>query len=413
MILSSLFEERSIESPSVPLTGQNLQEYLHGEGSRISVTPEGALSLSAVYACHYVLSSNVAQLPAVVLRKQGEKITPATDHPAFDLVHSKPNDFQTSYKWRETKQHHVLGWGNGYTRIMRSRSGELRSLEFCTPWTTTLVKPAGRWIYSTQDEDGHPLAVHPDDMVHVRALGSRGRMGTSIIQQHAEMLGLGLAAQRYGRDFFEGGGRPTGILTVKGDLKDTSWNRLRDFWTRAVSRLIQSENKTLLLPADLDYRALTIPPEAAQFLETRKMNRTEIAAIYNVPADMINDLERATNSNITEQSIRFVRYSMMPWAVNWEQELNCKLFTASERRAGYYVKLNLAGLLRGTPKERAEFYHYAITDGWMDRNEVRVLEDISPRDGLSKMLVSVNAKPAEEVGQSLTGPPAESPADSQ
>lgn len=167
------------------------------------------------------------------------------------------------------------------------------------------------------------------------------------------------------------------------------------------------------MPADLDYRALTIPPEAAQFLETRKMNRTEIAAIYNVPADMINDLERATNSNITEQSIRFVRYSMMPWAVNWEQELNCKLFTASERRAGYYVKLNLAGLLRGTPKERAEFYHYAITDGWMDRNEVRVLEDISPRDGLSKMLVSVNAKPAEEVGQSLTGPPAESPADSQ
>ncbi|KWU16252.1 phage portal protein [Achromobacter xylosoxidans] len=405
MILSSLFEGRSIESPTVPLTGQNLQEYLHGEGKRISVTPEAALSLSAVYACHYVLSSNVAQLPAVVLRKQGETISLATDHPAFDLIHAKPNDFQTSYKWRETKQHHVLGWGNGYTRIVRSRGGELRSLEFCTPWTTTLIKPAGRWIYSTQDEDGTPLAVHPDDMVHIRALGSTGRLGKGIIQQHAEMLGLGLAAQRYGREFFEGGGRPTGILTVKGDLKTDSWNRLRDFWNKAVARLIQSENKTLLLPADLDYRALTIPPEAAQFLETRKMNRTEIAAIYNVPADMINDLERATNSNITEQSIRFVRYSMMPWAVNWEQELNCKLFTAAERRAGYYVKLNLAALLRGTPKERAEFYHYAITDGWMDRNEVRTLEDFSPRDGLSEMLISVNAKPAADVGKA--------PADSQ
>lgn len=409
MILSSLFEGRSLENPTVPLTGQNLQEYLHGEGKRISVTPEAALSLSAVYACHYVLSSNVAQLPAAVLRKQGDKISLATDHPAYDLIHSKPNDFQTSYKWRETKQHHVLGWGNGYTRIVRNRAGELRSLEFCTPWTTTLVKPAGRRIYSTQDEDGTPFAVHPDDMVHVRALGATGRLGKGIIQQHAEMLGLGLAAQRYGREFFEGGGRPTGILTVKGDLSKDSWGRLKDFWGKAVGRLIQSENKTLLLPADLDYRALTIPPEAAQFLETRKMNRTEIAAIYNVPADMINDLERATNSNITEQSIRFVRYSMMPWAVNWEQELNCKLFTAAERRAGYYVKLNLAGLLRGTPKERAEFYHYAITDGWLDRNEVRALEDCSPRDGLSEMLISVNAKPASEVGK----PPAGSPADSQ
>ncbi|AZS78584.1 phage portal protein [Achromobacter spanius] len=408
MILSSLFEGRSVESPSVPLTGQNLQEYLHGEGKRISVTPEAALCLSAVYACHYVLSSNVAQLPAVVLRRQGNRIEPATDHPAFDLIHSKPNDWQTSYKWRETKQHHVLGWGNGYTRIVRRRSGELQSLEFCLPWTTSLVKPAGRWIYSTTDEDGKAMAVAPEDMVHIRALGSSGRMGKSIIQQHADMLGLGLAAQRYGREFFEGGGRPTGILTVKGDLNKDTWGRLREFWSKAVSRLIQSENKTLLLPADLDYRALTIPPEAAQFLETRKMNRTEIAAIYNVPADMINDLERATNSNITEQSIRFVRYSMMPWGVNWEQELNSKLFTPAERRAGYYVKLNLAGLLRGTPKERAEFYHAAITDGWMDRNEVRALEDLSPREGLSDLLISVNAKPAAEVGKPPANPPAES-----
>lgn len=406
MILSTLFERRSIEDPSVPLTGQNLQEYLHGEGNRIAVTPEAALCLSAVYACHYVLSSSIGQLPAAVLRRQGDKIEPATDHPAFDLVHSKPNDFQTSYKWRETKQHHVLGWGNGYTRIVRSRSGELRNLEFCVPWATTLIKPAGRWVYSTTDEDGTPLAVHPDDMVHVRALGSTGRMGKGIIQQHAEMLGLGLAAQRYGREFFEGGGRPTGVLTVKGDLSKDSWTRLKEFWKGAVSRLVDSKNKTLLLPADLDYRALTIPPEAAQFLETRKMNRTEIAAIYNVPADMINDLERATNSNITEQSIRFVRYSIMPWAVNWEQELNCKLFTPAERRAGYYVKLNLAGLLRGTPKERAEFYHYAITDGWMDRNEVRALEDMSPRESLSELLISVNAKPASEVGQPPAPPSA-------
>ncbi len=106
---------------------------------------------------------------------------------------------------------------------------------------------------------------------------------------------------------------------------------------------------------------------------------------------MINDLEKATFSNISEQSIQFVRYTVMPWVVNWEQELNRRLFTWQERCAGFYVRFNLAGLLRGTPRERAEFYHYAITDGWMSRNEARAFEDMNPVDGLDEMLVSVNA----------------------
>ena len=115
---------------------------------------------------------------------------------------------------------------------------------------------------------------------------------------------------------------------------------------------------------------------------------------------MINDLDKATFSNISEQAIQFVRHTMMPWVINWEQEINRAIFTPTERRAGYYAKFNLAGLLRGTPTERAEFYHKAITDGWMDRNEVRALEDMNPRDGLSEMLISVNATPASQLGQS-------------
>ncbi len=396
MIFDTLFERRSsIENPDVPLTGRNLQDWLHADGAA-SVNEQTAMRLTAVYACINVLSTALAQLPVLVLRKQGEKIQPATDHPAYYLLHDEPNFWQTSYKWRETKQAHVCGWGNGYSAIKRNRSGEVTSLERCLPWQTCLVKVGQRWTYSTQDDDGFPMAVAPEDMIHVRALGSDGRMGISPIRQHAETIGLGLSVQRYGKEFFDGGGRPTGLLTVKGDLKDSSWERLKTFWNKAVARLKQSDNKTLLLPADLDYKSISIAPEDAQFLETRKLNRSEIASLYNVPAHMINDLERATFSNISEQGVGFVRYTMMPWAVNWEQEINRKVFTPAERRAGYYVKLNLAALLRGTPKERAEFYHYAITDGWMDRNEVRVLEDLNPREGLSELLISVNAKPASE-----------------
>ncbi|MFT7337623.1 MAG: HK97 family phage portal protein [Marinobacter maritimus] len=394
MILDSLFgpATRSLEDPNTPLTGQNLAEYFDNEAG-IQVDNQSAMTLSAVYSCIYVLSSSIGQLPLHVMRKQGKNIEAAKDHPAYWLLHDEPNDWQTSYKWRETSQGHVLGWGNGYTETVRRPSGELRALVTRRPWETQLVKNGNRWLYAVNEEDEGSRAVPLEDMIHVRALGSDGRTGKSLIRQHAETIGLGLAAQRYGKDFFMGGGRPTGLVTVKNQLQKDSWDRLKTAWNNAVSRLKASENKTLMLPADLDYKSITIPPEDAQFLETRKMNRSEVAGIFNVPAHMINDLDKATFSNISEQAIQFVRHTMMPWVVNWEQEINRRVFTRAERAAGYYVKFNLAGLLRGTAKERADLYRNAIIDGWMDRNEVRALEDLNPRDGLDQMLVSVNAQP--------------------
>lgn len=393
MIFAAMYEQRSsLENPSTAMNSQALAEYL-GDINGITVSPAMAQKLTAVYACIYVLSSTMAQLPLNVLRKVDGRIVPATDHPAHYLLHDEPNQWQTSYRWRETKQAHTLGWGNGFTRLVRGRRGELQTLEMCEPQVTDLVKNGSRWVYATQDEDGKPLAVSPEDMVHLRAIGSGRRMGTSPIRQNADTIALGLATVRYGKEFFEGGGRPTGLVTLKnGDLKEDSWERLKKVWRGAVSGLTTTKNKTLLLPADLDYKALTIAPEDAQFLETRKLTRSEIASIFNVPSHMINDLEKATFSNISEQAIQFVRHSVMPWVKNWEEELNRRVFTRAERMAGYYVKFNLAGLLRGTPKERAEFYRIAIQDGWMNRNEVRVLEDLNPLAGLDSMLLNVNTQ---------------------
>lgn len=393
MILNAMFEQRSsLESPSTPMNSKELAEHLGLDGG-ITVSPVSAQRLTAVYACIYVLASTMAQLPLSVLRRVNGQIEVATDHPAHYLLHDEPNEWQTSYRWRETKQAHVLGWGNGYTRLVRSPRGELRSMEMHEPQVTDLVKNGNRWVYATQDEDGAPLAVSPQDMIHLRAIGSNRRMGTSPIRQNADTLGLAMATVRYGKEFFEGGGRPTGLVTVKeGKLTEDSWNRLKTVWRSAVERLKRSDNKTLLLPADLEYKALTIAPEDAQFLETRKLSRSEIASIFNMPSHMINDLEKATFSNISEQAIQFVRHTIMPWVKNWEEEINRRVFTRAERMAGYYVKFNLAGLLRGTPKERAEFYRIAIQDGWMTRNEVRVLEDLNRMEGLDSMLLNVNTQ---------------------
>lgn len=389
MLLDAIFRSNSLENPAVPLT----VEAAENDGifqSDVLVNPKIAMKLAAVYSCIYVISSNVAQMPLHIMRRSGKSVEAARDHPVFYLVHDEPNDWQTSYKWRELKQRHVLGWGNGYTHVVRNRRGEVSGLDACMPWETTLVNTGGRYTYGVYKEEGS-FAISPDDMIHIRALGNDQKMGLSPIMQHAETIGMGMSGQKYTSSFFNGNARPAGIISVKNELNDNSWERLKKQWQKATTALRQQENKTMLLPAQLDYKALTVSPVDAQIIDMMKLNRSMIAGIFNVPAHMINDLDKATFSNISEQAIQFVRYTMMPWVTNWEQELNRRLFTRAERQAGYYARFNLAGLLRGTPKERAQFYHFAITDGWMSRNEARAFEDMNPVDGLDEMLVSVNA----------------------
>lgn len=151
----------------------------------------------------------------------------------------------------------------------------------------------------------------------------------------------------------------------------------------------------MLLPAELSYQSFTIPPEDMQYLESRSFSRTEVASMFNVPPHMIGALENATFSNISEQAVQYVKYTIMPWVKLWEQELNYKLFTTSELKAGYYVKFNLAGLLRGTPKDRADFYKIMVDIGAYTRQEVRALEDMNPIDGLDKPVISQNIKSVE------------------
>ncbi|MCS3605317.1 phage portal protein [Erwinia rhapontici] len=397
-MLEALFRSEPLENPSVPITGDAV-EIDGGFQGDVYVSPETSMKLAAVYSCIYVLASNVAQMPLHVMRNTGKSVEVARDHAAFHLLHNEPNDWQTSYKWRELKQRHILGWGNGYTRIGRTRRGELSSLDACMPWETTLINTGGRYTYGVYNEMGS-FAVSPDDMIHVRALGNNQKMGLSPILQHAETIGMGMSGQQYTSKFFGGNARPAGIVSVKGELNKDSWERIKEMWKKASQALRSQENKTMLLPADIDYKALTVSPVDAQLIDMMKLNRSMIAGIFNIPAHMINDLEKATFSNITQQAIQFVRYTIMPWVMNWEQELNRRLFTRAELAAGYYVRFNLAGLLRGTPQERAQFYHFAITDGWMSRNEARAFEDMNPVNGLDQMLVSVNAaNPAGSVKQ--------------
>ena len=390
MIFDKLFSARSLENPAVPLSAESAYEEIFGMQPTKSVSPDLAMKLSAVYACVYVLSSSVAQLPLHVKRKSGDKVETVKDHPAYYLLHDSPNAWQTSYKLREYAQSSVLLYGNAYIHIVRDKNGEVVSLESLEPWKVQLLKNGSRYVYAYYGDD-KTMSLSPDDVLHIKSLGPSIKTGKSVIQTHAETIGLGLDARKFASGFFGGNARPAGILSVKTPLNSNAWENFKKMWQTAQEKLRSEENKTILLPAELDYKALTVSPVDTELLSMMKLNRSEIAGIFNVPAHMINDLEKATFSNISEQTIQFIRFSVMPWVVNWEQELNRKIFTEAERKAGYFVKFNLAGIMRGTAGERATFYHAAITDGWMSRNEARQLEDMNPVNGLDEMLVSVNA----------------------
>lgn len=390
MIFDKLFSTRSLENPAVPLSDESAYEEIFGIQPTKSVSPDLAMKLSAVYACVYVLSSSVAQLPLHVKRKSGDKVETVKDHSAYYLLHDSPNAWQTSYKLREYAQSSVLLYGNAYIHIVRDKNGGVVSLESLEPWKVQLLKNGSRYVYAYYGDD-KTMSVSPDDVLHIKSLGPSIKTGKSVIQTHAETIGLGLDARKFASGFFGGNARPAGILSVKTPLNSNAWENFKKMWQTAQEKLRSEENKTILLPAELDYKALTVSPVDTELLSMMKLNRSEIAGIFNVPAHMINDLEKATFSNISEQTIQFIRFSVMPWVVNWEQELNRKIFTEAERKAGYFVKFNLAGIMRGTAGERATFYHAAITDGWMSRNEARQLEDMNPVEGLDEMLVSVNA----------------------
>ncbi|WP_141554564.1 phage portal protein, partial [Xenorhabdus stockiae] len=184
MLLDALFRSEPLENPQIPLTVESAEH----DGlfrADVCVSPETSMKLAAVYACIYVLSSSVAQMPVHVMRKTGKSVEMAREHPVFYLLHDEPNDWQTSYKWRELKQRHILGWGNGYTWVKRNRKGEVTTMEACMPWQTTLLKTGGRYTYGVYNEEGN-FAISPDDMIHIRALGNNQKMGLSPILQHAE-----------------------------------------------------------------------------------------------------------------------------------------------------------------------------------------------------------------------------------
>lgn len=411
-LISRLFERRAHPSQHslAAIFGVQANTY-----AGPAVTEESALTFGAVYACIRIIAESVAMLPLHTYRKlaNGGK-EKATDVPIYNLLHRSPNPEMTSFEFRETLISHVASWGNGYAEIEWSGGGRPLALWPLNPGKMTVSRRRGELIYEYELPNGQTVTLPAWRIHHVRGLSGNGVVGYSPIRLAMQSIGVGLALEEYGGRFFGNGARPGGVLKHPGVLSDGAYKRLKESWS-AENEGLSNAHRLKILEEGLDYQAIGIPPEEAQFLESKKFQVTEIARWFRVPPHMLADLERATFSNIEEQGLGFVIYTLQPWLVRHEQAIERDLLTEAERQT-LFVEYLVNGLLRGNISSRFQAYQLALQGGWMNPNEVRSLENMNPYDGGDTYLMPLNMAPANTTtdsgsnglsaageGRSLTG----------
>lgn len=395
--ISITFEKRKKSTLANP--EQRLLDALGSQptSSGIRVTEENAMRASAVFACVRILAETVASLPVHVYRRlpAGGKER-ATKHPLYSLLHDLPNPEITSFSFRETAMAHLCLWGNAYAEIEYDGAGRIRALWPLPPWRVQVERdPATQRLkYIVTLDNGERQALDVSRVFHVPALSFNGLVGISPIRWAArEAIGLALATEQFGARFFDQGTNIGGVVTHPKTLSEQASRNLRESINETYAGLGKS-HRIMLLEEGMKYERIGIPPEEAQFLETRKFQVTEIARIFRVPPHMLADLERATFSNIEHQSIEFVTHTIRPWLVRWEQAIYRDLLFPDERKE-YFVEFNVDGLLRGDIESRYRAYAIGRQWGWLSANDIREMENKNPIPGGDVYWAPVNMIPAE------------------
>ncbi|MCQ9343819.1 phage portal protein [Corynebacterium kozikiae] len=385
------------------------------------VNERTAMQMTAVYSCVRILAEAIAGLPLHVYetREDGGK-EKALTHPLYRLLHDEPNPEMTSFVFRETLMTHLLLWGNAYAQVIRNGKGEVLALYPLMPNRIKAGRDKNGAIYydyqTTSNDPGNPsgiVTLSAADVLHIPGLGFDGLVGYSPIAMAKNAIGLAQATEEYGASFFANGAAPGGVLEHPGTIKDPS--RVRESWQKTFGGA-RNGNKVAVLEEGMKYTPIAVSPEQAQFLETRKFQLNEIARIFRIPPHMIGDLEKSSFSNIEQQSLEFVKYTLDPWVIRWEQAITKTLLTAREKPQ-VFVKFNLEGLLRGDYVSRMNGYAVARQNGWMSANDIRELENldrIEPERGGDEYLVNGNMLPLNLAGayathadQHTTDPPRE------
>lgn len=405
-LINKLFKSRDHPKIDNRTVGSSYSFYMGGSSAGKNVNERSAMQMTAVYSCVRILAEAVAGLPLHLYRyKEDGGKERAIDNNLYHLLHDEPNKEMSSFIFRETLMTHLLLWGNAYAQIIRNGKGEVVALYPLMPNKMQVDRDENGELYyiytRSSDEaktmDGVMVYLTPRDVLHIPGLGFDGLVGYSPIAMAKNAIGLAIATEEYGAKFFANGAAPSGVLEHPGTIKDPS--RLRENWNSTFGGSANS-GKVAVLEEGMKYTPISISPEQAQFLETRKFQIDEIARIFRVPPHMVGDLEKSSFSNIEQQSLEFVKYTLDPWVIRWEQSLSRALLNEDEKRK-YFFKFNLEGLLRGDYESRMSGYAVARQNGWMSANDIRELENmdkIPAEDGGDLYLINGNMLPLNKAG---------------
>lgn len=379
--LHRLFKSR--DKPKDYYVGTDMR-YLFGpstSGKRVNEFT--AMQTTAVYACVRILAETLAALPLQMYRFTPTGKERVYDHPLYHLLHDEPNPEMTSFIFRETLMSHLLIWGNAYAQIIRDGLGRVVCLYPLRPDKMQVARDAGGTIFYiyTETSDENPnvkpygqVPLKKEEVLHIPGLGFDGLVGYSPIAMARNAVGMTMACEEYGASFFANGASPSGVLEHPGVLKDPS--KVRDSWN-AVYQGSNNAHKVAVLEEGMKYQQIGIPPEEAQFLETRKFQLDEIARLYRIPPHMIGDLDKSSFNNIEQQSMEFVKYTLDPWVVRWEQAMQRSLLLPEEKKR-YFLRFNVNGLMRGDYESRMTGYSIGRQNGWLSANDIREMEDMNP-----------------------------------
>ena len=385
-----------------------------------TINEQSALAHGTVYACVRFLSRNLAALPLVLYRRAGRSREPAFEHPLYGILHRLSNDRQTAFQVFQFLAASLFMRGNFLAYKHRDAGGRIVGI-YPIRWDQVTVESEGEeLLYLWRPAAGAERVFRRSDVWHGHAMSTDGIVGLSPIAAQSESVGHGLAMQNYGARFFRNDARPGGVLTHPGRIggteeeRDGATSRLRTQWEQLHAGS-DNAHRVAILEEGMKWESIGLSAQDAQYLESRKFNRAEIAGWFGVPPHLIGDLDRATFGNIEQQSLEFVLYHLLPDLVNLEQSIARDLLDDFERDS-LFVKFNVEGMLRGDSGARSTFYNAAIQGGWMTRNEAREKEDLNPEEGLDEFLVPLNmaivgedGRPVSTFGDSAPDDPSSSP----
>ncbi len=373
--LVSAAPRASVEDPTRPLTDATLLTLFGGDkaSSGVSVTPEKSLGVTAVWRAVNLIAGTCASLPLHAYEQDGDaRKRRTTGHAAALLANPHP-DLTPLELW-ETVYAHIALWGNAYLWKLRDQSGQIRELWPIHPARVKVGRATagGAKIFEV---DGEPETEQ--HILHIPGFGFDGTVGVSPVTAARQGLGLALAAEEFGAKFFGSGTLATGILRTEQKLSPGKADELQERW-QAKRAGLGNAHSTIVLDSGADFTQLTIPPDDAQFLETRKFQVAEVARMFGVPPHMLMDTDRSTSwgTGIEQQGIGFVVYTLRPWLTRVEQRVSQMV-----RPESVYARYSVEGLLRGDSTQRQAFYQGMWNLGAFSTNEIRALEELPPVDG--------------------------------